>query len=152
MLTTIEEKVCRLTGIEPGEYLAANAKSTALNSTGGPALSAQDLKICEMTGINPHAYIEANAGNLALNSSTPTSGADPEAEAKIREAEQAVMKLMKISESEFRLIQKQSEATQLSAEEIEVCRLMGIIPADYLAEKMKSAGVTEHPTGKMSVK
>jgi hypothetical protein len=115
-------------------------------------LKAQELKICELTGIDPHAYIEANAKDLALNSAQPAPVADPEKEARIREAEQSVMTLMKISEPEFRLMQRQSEAAQLTTEEIEVCRLMGIIPVDYLAAKMRAAGLAEHPTGKMTVK
>jgi len=151
-LTNGEVRICGLTGVNVHDYIETRERerTEALNRE-KPLSAADEDRMFAMMGVTREA-VERYSGNLALNATQTGPGTDPEKEARIREAEQSVMKLMSISESQFRLMQKQSEAAQLTSEEIEVCRKMGIIPADYLAEKMKSAGLKEHPSGHMTVK
>ncbi len=114
-------------------------------------ITEQELKICNLMGVNPNDYIATKEENLYLNSSLPDS-VDHWQKAKIKEAEQAVMKLMGITPEELNKLQAQSAACSLTAEEIEICRQLGVIPVDYLAGKMKDAGITKHPSGRMEVK
>jgi hypothetical protein len=139
-------------------------------------LTSEEMDICRKMGIDPHAFIETSGkideerrkrdapipredearisamfGNPAIATNAIESS-DSGTRRLMDEAEQAVMKAMKITPERYRKLQEQNEAAKLSCEETEICRKMGILPIDYLAQKMKSAGLTESPFGHMTVK
>jgi hypothetical protein len=114
-------------------------------------LSKQQLQVCSSLGISPHQFIEVNSENLS-GMAAQAAQDELEQQARVHEAEQAVMKLMNISPAELKHLQSQSAACTLTFEETEVCQKMGILPVDYLAEKMKAAGVYETPDGVMKIK
>jgi len=114
-------------------------------------LSNNQKKICDLMGINYHQFIELNAENLG-DLAKQAAQEKLDEQDRIQAAEQALMKLMKISPAEFKHIKEKQEACKLTIEEIETCEKTGILPVDYLAEKMKAAGVFKHPSGMMEIK
>lgn len=106
-------------------------------------LTSDQQRINELMGVNSHQFIEDNHVFIAMNAENITSD-QREREARLKQAEEAIAKAMHISAHEFKKLQEQQEACKLTIEEIEVCEKLQIMPVDYLAEKMKTAGITEY--------
>lgn len=114
-------------------------------------LSRNQEQLCTALRMNPHQFIEMNSENMAEITAQAAQEQRDE-QARIQEAEQAVMKRMNITPAEWKQMQQSNSACKLTFEETEVCQKMGILPVDYLVQKMLDAGIKESPDGRITIK
>jgi hypothetical protein len=114
-------------------------------------LSRNQERLCMAMGMNPHEFIEMNSENMAEITAQAAQEQRDE-QARVQDAEQAVRKLMNITPAEWKQMQLANAACQLTLEETEVCQKMGILPVDYLEQKMKDAGIKQSLDGRIKIK
>lgn len=106
-------------------------------------LSKGQIQICNLMGINPHEFIEMNAEQLPAMA-TAAKEEEKQQQARIAEAENEFMRLMKISPVQFESM-KSKQQIGLTAEEMDVCKAVGIRPVEFLHRKMVEAGFEGYP-------
>jgi hypothetical protein len=125
-LSAQELKICNMMGIDPHEYIQANAANlarptpVAVNSSEpstAHGLGREELKIINMMGISPDEYIAANA---------------------IRTTSQFPLSMNS---------QQPGVALGLSREDLRVCELTGVSPADYLGTVQQEHAVGRNQQG-----
>lgn len=102
-------------------------------------LSRNQMQACNVMGISPHEFIEMNAENLP-QMAAEAAKEQQEHQARIAEIEKEVAEKMGIPTAELKN-RLDYEKLKLTADEIDVCQKLGVLPIDFFYQKLADAGI-----------
>lgn len=118
-----------------------NLNNTALNHAVGLCstinLSDEEKRLCEIFGNTPQEYVAMRSGTLAMNAQQASEKSTDEEE---------IRRLMGISASDAEKAKASAEKEELAtklltADELKMCRMLGVDPLDFWNERVKEAGL-----------
>lgn len=108
-------------------------------------LSRNQMQACNVMGISPHEFIEMNAENLP-QMAAEAAKEQQEHQARITEIEKEVAEKMGVPTAELKN-RLDYEKLKLTADEIDVCQKLGVLPIDFFYQKLADAGIKTDKTG-----